>query len=457
VLADPYDHVTVSGGPEVDTLGVARDGSAVVVSDPAGVSAGEGCSAVDAVTARCELKGMGHRLALDAGPGADAVTVTAPFASETIKGGDGDDRLEDRAPGAVFDGGAGADTIIGGGRATASYADRSRAVTVTLGRDVPQGEPAEGDRLAGIASVQGGSGPDRLTALARGGSLAGGPGADTLSAAPGGSDLRGEAGADVLRGGRGADTLAGGAGSDRVHGGGGGDALFGGSGLQAEGAYDPAPGDDGVRRDRDVLAGGAGDDLLATGPGRDTLDGGSGADALGVKDAGLFGGDLVLGPGDRARARDRSRDVVRCHGRKLVVAADAGDVTLGCRAGLRRTGRPRPGFSGPTDLELPFSDGTLFTDVGCPDDMPRRCRFAYRVFEGRRLIGDHAGSARRGREASPDVRLDRAALRRAACRGRVAWRLEVRTRTATGARLTLRRALRGSVDRDPAACRPAGG
>ena len=452
LLQDPVDFVTVTGGAGADELGVALDGSAVVVGNPAGMQAGQGCAAVDARTARCELKGVRRRLALDAGSGADTVRVTAAFASASLTGGDGGDRLEALVGGVVFDGGAGADTITGSD-GSVTYAGRTRPVTVVLGRDVAQGEAGEGDRFTGVTSVRGGSGPDRLTATTGGLHLSGGPGADALTAAPAGSDLRGDLGADVLRGGRGPDTLGGGPGSDRVVGGRGDDTLYAGSGLQAVGPYDPVPGDgDGGARDRDVLAGGPGDDALAPGPGRDTVTGGSGADTIGLVGAGVFGGDLVLAGRDVARVRDRSRDIVRCQGRRSVVTADAGDVTLGCRAGLRRVGRPRPGFSEETELPFSIEDGALSTGVGCPDDMPRRCRFAYRVLAGGKVIGRHAGSARPGREAAPDIRLDRAARRRALCRGRVDWRLEVRTRTAAGAPLTLRRALRERFEPDASDC-----
>jgi Ca2+-binding RTX toxin-like protein len=465
IFQDPVDSVTVTGGPEADALDLTLDGSFLVVRDPAGMQAGDGCSTSDAVTARCELKGIRRRLVLDAGAGADTVRVGTPFASARLAGGDGDDRLEDLQPGAAsldeltptgvtFDGGAGADVMTGNGGAAVTYEGRDDPVTVVLGRDVAQGAPGEGDRIAGASWVRGGDGPDRLTAVGAGLHLRGGGGGDTLTAAAEGSDLRGERGDDVLRGGRGPDLLAGGPGSDRLRGGPGRDDLFGGSGLQAQGAYDPFAADvDGRAGDRDRLDGGRGDDQLATGAGRDTLIGGPGADVIGVPEAGVFGEDLLLGPGDRARARDASRDVVRCSGRRLRVAADARDVTLGCRAGLHRIGRPRPGFTGAIDdLGFAVEDATFYTGVGCPDDMPGRCRFAYRVLDGRRVIGRKASSARPGREAAPDIHLDRVARRRALCSGRVNWRLEVRTQTAAGSPLTLRRSVRGRIERDPDMC-----
>jgi Ca2+-binding RTX toxin-like protein len=153
------------------------------------------------------------------------VTVTAPaggFARVLVYAADGADDVAVAAAVAVpaiLDGGAGNDTLAGGG-----------------GADV----------------VVGGAGDDSLQAVAGDDVLLGGEGSDTL---------RGGAGADRLDGGAGNDSISGGAGNDYLIGGAGDDAAHGGAGD-------------------DILVGGDGDDLLIGGAGRDLMVGGFGADRL---------------------------------------------------------------------------------------------------------------------------------------------------------------------------------
>jgi Ca2+-binding RTX toxin-like protein len=142
--------------------------------------------------------------------------------------------------------------------------------SITVGGTVTA--PALLDGGAGNDSLKGGGGDDTLT---------GGAGNDSLVAVAGNDSLCGGEGNDTLLGGSGADTLCGGAGNDWLDGEGGADSVTGGSGddtlVGGSGAddLDGGDGDDvflgwgGVFVD-DVLRGGAGYDWVIN-PG---LDGG---------------------------------------------------------------------------------------------------------------------------------------------------------------------------------------
>jgi Ca2+-binding RTX toxin-like protein len=98
----------------------------------------------------------------------------------------------------VLRGGAGADTLDGGGGSdTASWYTSAAGVTVDLAAGTASGGDAQGDTLIGIENLTGSN-----------------LGNDSLSGNAGANTLAGWGGADVLRGGAGADRLDGGAGSD---------------------------------------------------------------------------------------------------------------------------------------------------------------------------------------------------------------------------------------------------
>lgn len=164
---------------------------------------------------------------------------------DTINGGGGRDELRGGEPATPFefdlivdgerDGEAASDTIVGHpGQAGLSYASRRERVTVDLPAGVA-GARGEQDSLSGISSVVGGEGPDIMLATDTGASLMGGRGADRIE------------------GGRAGDRLSGGGGRDRVFGGGGDDLLFDNS-DNARDMNSCGPGEDWVessdRRDR---------------------------------------------------------------------------------------------------------------------------------------------------------------------------------------------------------------
>ncbi len=126
----------------------------------------------------------------------------------------------------------------------------------------------------------------------------------------------GSSGADRLRGTPLDDTMCGLGGNDNLSGFRGDDRLFGdacGRGILAlaRSGNDQLNGGPGV----DLLVGGRGDDVFRPGPGRDTIKGGSGR--------------------DRIRARDGTRDRVRCGPGRDAVTADARDRLRGCELVLR--------------------------------------------------------------------------------------------------------------------------
>ncbi|HEY5411301.1 MAG TPA: hypothetical protein VIJ94_11310 [Caulobacteraceae bacterium] len=172
----------------------------------------------------------------------------------------------------------GGDTLNGGnGTDTASYADATSGVTVSL--------------LVTSAQNTGGAGTDTLRGIEN---LTGSPFNDILTAGSAGSVLQGMGGDDTLVSGAGNDTLDGGAGNDTASyatatagvtvslalsgqqntGGGGKDTLISIEtliGSKFNDTLTAGPGGSDIQ-------GGAGNDTLVSGPGNDTFDGGAGTD-----------------------------------------------------------------------------------------------------------------------------------------------------------------------------------
>jgi Ca2+-binding RTX toxin-like protein len=285
----PVSDLTAAAEHITQTEDLARH-SLVVRDSGAPLTAGAGCTAIGAGSARCasrypiqsaevdlgdlddtfssvlgslflalsvrgggghdELTGSGN---LQGGPGPDVLTGSA--GQDTLSGGagddivrglGGDDELSGDGDGAQARDPVPGDDILdgGGGLDGASYSGRTAAVTVDLAGRAPDGGAGERDQLVGIENVTGGRG------------------ADVLSGDGGPNRLSGADGDDVLRGRGGDDRLTDGEGADAVYGGDGGDVLT------ASGAGDRAFGE-------------GGDDRLTGGTGA-ALDGGAGDDALGV-------------------------------------------------------------------------------------------------------------------------------------------------------------------------------
>ena len=184
------------------------------------------------------LRGGGDNDDLTGGPGRDDVA-----------GGRGDDDLIDgerdaNAAADVYRGGSSRDTAGSDRGDQIFYTLRKRALNISLVRQkVLKG--AENDDIAGIESVAGGSGDDRIIGDADDNWLEGNGGKDSI---------RARGGNDIPMGGEGNDRVRGEDGDDVVWGDGGTDLLFGGSGddlMDGDDAHAESvscgPGDDDAR------------------------------------------------------------------------------------------------------------------------------------------------------------------------------------------------------------------
>ncbi len=235
------------------------------------------------------LTGDNNSNVLDGGEGDDTLEGLAGsdrllggLGNDLLKGGTDEDQLEGGEGNDTLMGGAGRDILAGGeGFDTASYADATTALTVSLSNAVDNTGEAEGDtynsienltggalddRLvgdAGVNTLTGGAGDDVLVGGAGGDSLLGGEGSDTASydtanaavvaslANPGTlnrgdalgdsytsiENLTGSRFADTLYGNTSSNSLSGGAGNDTLSGGGGGDKYSGGEGSEDTVSY----------------------------------------------------------------------------------------------------------------------------------------------------------------------------------------------------------------------------
>jgi Ca2+-binding RTX toxin-like protein len=193
-------------GDDVQATGIYGDfhlALGVGVVAPGGAVAGTGCEQVDAASVRCmvptqQIGDATIGATLEGGAGND--TLHAGDVANEVRGGAGDDVLDasglmvarliggpgdDRligpdhvtSPhgGVIFDGGRGADVMVGYGAVT--YAARRRPVHVDLRlHGAVQGEAGEHDTIQSARIVYGGLGRDIL---------AGGPGPNVLDGGPG--------------------------------------------------------------------------------------------------------------------------------------------------------------------------------------------------------------------------------------------------------------------------------
>jgi len=331
---------TLDGGAGSDTASYAASMATVIVNLQTGTS---GAAAGDTLLNIENLSGS-----------AFADTLIGDGNANALAGGGGDDQLDAGAGDDALDGGEGDDLLIGGsgsdrlwggaGGDTASYADASAAVAVSLAAGLASGSDAQGDTLSDVENVIGsafadtltGDGNDNiLTGAAGGDRVDGGAGSDTASYASAaaavtvslasgsgsGSDaqgdvlisienLTGSAFNDTLVGDNGANVLAGGDGADQLNGGGGVDtasyvdsaaavtvSLATGTGLGGA-----AEGDLLVQMENvsgsafnDTLTGDTSANVLVGGDGNDVINAGAGDDFLvgGAGDDDIIGGDGI--------------------------------------------------------------------------------------------------------------------------------------------------------------------
>lgn len=279
---------------------------------------------------------------LEGGAGKDA--LRGGDGNDLLIGGEDDDELVGYRGDDRFDAEAardGSDTLLGSaGWDTADYSRRTAPLRLYAQLD-PSGELGEGDSLAGIEFLRGGSGDDVLIGAGMNERLEGGPGNDRLLGGSGRDVLHGGVGRDTLVGGREADTLAGADGPDILHGGEGPDALRGGGG-------------------NDALDGGAGRDELVGGKGGDT--------ATFTRSTSPIWVDLAHGS---AVGKATGTDVI--HATEHVRGTPFRDILLGNRAPNRlEGGRGNDDLRGRRGSDV--LDGGRGTDHGDGGPGADRCR-----------------------------------------------------------------------------------
>jgi Ca2+-binding RTX toxin-like protein len=217
--------LTFTAAPgQTNQVTVNPSGDALLVTDAGDeVNPGNGCTRVDAHTARCSvfsgadlrlLLGDGndqgtnntsHFAEIDGGTGSDTLNGGSGFdvligqeGADTLNGNGGDDQLKEGTTASAvdsldrdtFNGGAGVDTI--------NYRNGTVAVGVDLDGVADDGRPRERDNVgADVEDIDGTSGDDHLTGDADDNQIIGDDGNDTLV---------GGAGFDRLIGGSGTDT-----------------------------------------------------------------------------------------------------------------------------------------------------------------------------------------------------------------------------------------------------------
>jgi Ca2+-binding RTX toxin-like protein len=277
--------VTAEAG-KVNQITVNRPNQFVVHDQDDIVSAGNGCTAIDATTVTCASAGIatvsvlsGDRddrilynaaalaVRLSGGDGNDVIRLGASAAASTLIGDAGNDTLQGGPANDTLDGGDGADTMSGGaGPDLVTYRARTTPVTATIDNIANDGAAGEGDNIvADIEDIFGGSANDVLTGSAADNRLFGAQGNDTLN---------GLTGNDLLAPGAGDNSLSGGDGDDSA-------------------VYEQ------TSVGRDVFSGGAGRDVASykahTGPVNVSLDGIADDGVTGERDNNLSDVEDIIG------------------------------------------------------------------------------------------------------------------------------------------------------------------
>ncbi len=193
--------------------------------------------------------------------------------NDTLIGGGGNDSIGGAEGDDIIDGGGGSDSLVGGpGNDTADYSSRTNNLVIKQDPLFGDGEVGENDFVnTDIETVQGGSGNDLIEAGAVPtgvNKVFGNNGNDTLRGLSGNDTLYGGSGDDVMDGGTENDMLYGGTGRDNMSGSDGNDTLDGGKGV-------------------DRIYGNRGNDRIYAADGyNDIIDGGKSTDVLASSDVG---------------------------------------------------------------------------------------------------------------------------------------------------------------------------
>jgi Ca2+-binding RTX toxin-like protein len=203
---------TIDGGIGSDTASYSDSAVGVLVSLITGLGFA-GTAEGDHLTNIENLSGSAHDDMLIGDD--DANILFGDGGHDFLEGGGGADALMGSSGNDTLKGGGGADFLDGGsGVDTATYADSSAGVFVSLYDDIAAGGHAEGDDLIFIENVTGSAYHDDLWGDNNANTLKGNDGDDTLKGYGGADTLDGGDGNDTLYGMDGADTLKGGNGND---------------------------------------------------------------------------------------------------------------------------------------------------------------------------------------------------------------------------------------------------
>ncbi len=212
-------------------------------------------------------------------------TLTGNSSSNVLNGLSGNDTLSGAGGNDTLTGGSGDDRLDGGsGSDTASYAEASGSVAVSLAIPAAQNTGADGiDTLVSIENLGGSAFDDTLTGNGANNTLAGGLGNDVLLGGLGNDRLDGGDGADAASyaDASGAVNVSLALSTAQATGATGSDTLVSIENLTGSAFADTLTGNAGGN----VLSGGVGNDVLLGGLGDDRLDGGSGIDTATYADA----------------------------------------------------------------------------------------------------------------------------------------------------------------------------
>jgi Ca2+-binding RTX toxin-like protein len=325
-----------------------------VIDGGTGIDTVEETGDVDFRITKSRLLGMGNdklrfvEYAILTGGDSDNFFDASEFAGKyaIFDGGAGNDSLLGSAGNDLLYGNVGDDTLVGGEGEDSLYGvDGQDLLIGGGGNDLLRGQDGD-DTLSGDGGLDqlfGDAGNDSLDAGADADVADGGDGNDTISGGEDNDTLNGGAGDDVLSADAGDDQASGDAGDDTIDGGSGNDSLFGNDGHdrlfgnEDSDLLDGGNGDDDIHGEagNDTARGGAGNDWLFGDEGADSLDGESGNDGV-VGDGGnddVLGGDgndtLLGGTGaDRLSATSGANILLGQDGDDTLSGAGTGSETI---------------------------------------------------------------------------------------------------------------------------------